>query len=145
MLQFENFSTNVSILARICWGCSTGRFINSFVIRVIREKQSVARVLLAIWEIFLHENNYNYNSYRFSYKFTFALFLFFPANQKQKSGFQQVGGLVTRNIFVFCLQWNALYFKAMPNSRDLYKGTFLHVIPVRIIVPCSRTGVISFI
>ena len=29
-----------------------------------------------------------------------------------------------------------LYFKAIPNSIDFYKGIFLHVIPVRIIVPC---------
>ena len=57
-------------------------------------------------------------------------------NQKQKSGFQQVGGLVTRNISVFCLSRVALYFKAMPHSINFYKGIFLHVIPVRIIVPC---------
>ena len=29
-----------------------------------------------------------------------------------------------------------LYFKAVPNSIDFYKGIFLHVIPVRITVPC---------
>ena len=29
-----------------------------------------------------------------------------------------------------------LGLKAMLNSIDLYKGIFLHVIPVRIIVPC---------
>ena len=33
------------------------------------------------------------------------------------------------------LQKRELYFKAMPNSTDFYKGIFLHVIPVRIIVP----------
>ena len=54
---------------------------------------------------------------------------------KQKSSFQQVGGLVMRNISVFCLQRVALYFKTTPNSIDFYKGIFLHVIPVRIIVP----------
>ena len=45
-----------------------------------------------------------------------------------------MGSLVTRNISVFCLLQVALYFKAMPNSIDFYKGIFLHVIPVRIIV-----------
>ena len=59
----------------------------------------------------------------------------FLTNEKQESGFQQVGGLVTRNISVFCLWRVALYFKVMPNSIDFYKGVFLHVIPVRIIVP----------
>ena len=67
------------------------------------KKHCVAKVLLAVSEIFLHENNNNYNSYRFSYRFVFILFLSFLTNQKQESGFQQVGGLVTRNISVFCL------------------------------------------
>ena len=31
-------------------------------------------------------------------------------------------------------KWVTLYFKAMPNSIDFYKGIFLHVIPVRTIV-----------
>ena len=31
-----------------------------------------------------------------------------------------------------------LYFKAMPNSIDFYKGIFLHIIPVQIIVPCPE-------
>ena len=66
---------------------------------------------------------------------SFKLFLSFLTNQKQESGFQQGGGLVTGNISVFCLWRVALYFKAMPNSIKFYKGIFLHVIPVRIIVP----------
>ena len=84
----------------------------------------------------MHENNRNYNSYRFSYKFAFIFFLSFLTNQKQESGFQQVSGLVMRNISVFWLLRVALYFKAMPNSIDFYKGIFLHVIPVRVKVPC---------
>ena len=50
-------------------------------------KNIVAKVVLAIWEIFLYENNRNYNFYRFSYKFALILFLFFLTNQKQESGF----------------------------------------------------------
>ena len=97
------------------------------------KKHCVAKILLAIWEIFLHQNNRNYNS---DFAFFFANFFFsFLTNQKQESGFQQVSGLVTRNISVFYLQRVALYFKAMPNSVEFYKGIFLHVIPVRIIVP----------
>ena len=89
-------------LVRICWECSTG-FIYGFVIQVIREKTLSSNDLLAIWETFLHENNRNYNSYIFSYKFTFILFLAFLYKQKQESCFQQVSGLVTRKISVFCL------------------------------------------
>ena len=65
-----------------------------------------------------------YNSCGFSYKFAFILFVSFLKNQKQESGFQQVGDLVTRILFVFCLQLVVLYFKAMPNSADFYKGIF---------------------
>ena len=64
-----------------------------------------------------------------------SFFLSFLTNQKQESGFQQVGGLVTRNISVFCLRPVVLYFKDMPNSIDFYKRIFFHVIPVRVVVP----------
>ena len=53
----------------------------------------------------------------------------------QQGDFEQVDGLVSRNIPVFCFYRIALYFKAMPNSIDFYKGILLHVIPVCIIVP----------
>ena len=56
-------------------------------------------------------------------------------NQKQESHFQQVGGLVTRKSFDFCLKRVALYLKGVPNSIDFYKMIFLLVIPYRIIVP----------
>ena len=46
-----------------------------------------------------------------------------------------LGDLVTRNIFVFCLQRVALYFEDMPNSIDFYKMIFLHVVLASIIVP----------
>ena len=59
----------------------------------------------------------------------------FIKNQKQETNFQQVGGLVMRNSFAFCLQRVALYFKGMLNSIDFYKRILLHVIPVHIIVP----------
>ena len=42
----------------------------------------------------------------------------------------------------FCVLFFALYFKAMRNSTDFYKGIFLHIIPVciivRIIVSCFK-------
>ena len=34
----------------------------------------------------------------------------------------------------------AFYFKAMLNSIDFYKVIFLRVIPVCILVPCSKHG-----
>ena len=83
----------------------------------------------------LHENNRNCNSYRFSYKFAFIFFLPSLTNQEQESSFQQVGGLVTRNISAFSWEQVVLFFKGMPNSIYFYKGIFLHVIPAYIIVP----------
>ena len=62
------------------------------------KKHCVAKILLSVWETFLHQNNRNYNSYKFSYKFAFILFVFSLTNQKQESRFQNVGGLVTKNI-----------------------------------------------
>ena len=94
------------------------------------KKHCVAKNLQGIWERFLCENNLNYNSYKCSYKFTFISFLSFRRNQKQGSNFQQVGGLVTRNSSAFCLWRVALYFKYIPNSVNIYKRIFLHVIPV---------------
>ena len=67
------------------------------------KKHCVAKVSLAVWETLLHENNRHYNSHRFSYKFAFILFLPFLVNQKQESGFQQVGGLVKGNVSAFYL------------------------------------------
>ena len=53
-------------------------------------------------------------------------------NQKQESIFQEVGGLVPKNISLICLEGVAHYFKAMPNSIALYIGIFLHVVPARL-------------
>ena len=120
------FQLVCSQLARIRRRFSTGCFIYNFVIQVISEKSLCSKDF---------SSNLRDNSYRFCYKFAFILFLSFLTNQKQESCFQQVGGLVMRKFSVFCLQRVALQFKAMPNSIDFHKGIFLHVIPVRIIVP----------
>ena len=52
---------------------------------------------------------FNYICYRCIYQFAFILFLSFLTNQNKESGFQQVGSLVSRNIFAFCLLRVALY------------------------------------
>ena len=44
----------------------------------------------------------NYNSFKLSCKFAFRSFLSFGENQKEESKYQQMSGLVTRNISVFC-------------------------------------------
>ena len=94
-----------NLVANSWGGCSDG--ILQFVLFTVSwfkwpvKKHWVAKVSLAIWEIFLQENNRNYVS--LSYEFNFILFMSFLANHKQKSCFLQVGGLVTRNISVFCL------------------------------------------
>ena len=100
------------------------------------------RLYKRIWERCLYENNRNYNPYKFSYKSTFISFLFCQEkkqtkrNKKQKSNFQQFGGLVTRNYFSFCLQRVAFYFKGVPKSIEFYKRILLHVVPARTITLC---------
>ena len=135
MQQFESSSTNVYIVGENLLKA----FYRLFYLQFCDSSENVTALcskgFTSNLTYILHENNRNYNSYRFSSKFTFILFLFFLANQKQESRFQQVGGLIARNISVFCLQRVALYVKAMPNSTDFYKGIFLHVIPFRIIIP----------
>ena len=94
-------------------------------------KNCVGKILQVIWKTFSYGNNRNYNSHKFSYKFAFIPFLSFRRNQKQ----DQVSSKLTRNIFDFCSQRVALCFKGTPNSTDFYQRIFLHLIPVRIIVP----------
>ena len=53
----------------------------------------------------------------------------------------QVGDLVTKGS---CLQGVVLYFKSMLNSLPFNKGIFLHIIPVRIIVPLSNSFFCNF-
>ena len=84
-------------------------------------KHCVAELLLAIWEIFVHENNRHYNSYRFSNKFAFIHFLSFLWNQKQESGFHQVDGLVTRNICFLFIASGALIQSHAEFNRLLQK------------------------
>ena len=72
-------------------------------IQVISEKTLCRKGFTSSLGDILHENNRNYDSCRCSYNFPFILFLSFFANQKQTSGFQQVGGLVTKNTSAFCL------------------------------------------
>ena len=72
-------------------------FYYNFVIQVISEKALCSKGLLTVWEVFLYENNPNYNSYNLVTNLLLSSFL---TNQKQESGFQQVCGLVMRNISV---------------------------------------------
>ena len=117
-----------SWLARICWGRSTSFFTCDFVIQVISEKTMWSKGFTGKFERYLYMkvilimNNYKY--YKLSCKFVFVRlqisFLFRLRNKKQKSSFNQIGGLMTRNVFVFCLSRGELYFKAIPNLTDLY-------------------------
>ena len=70
---------NLSKTTKWCFGYTDWQgFAEGFLRKVLKvwfkqsvKKQCVAKVLLKIWEIFLHENNRNCNSYRFNYKFAY--------------------------------------------------------------------------
>ena len=92
------------------------------------KKHCVANVVPAIWQISLHENNCNCNSYKLSCKLIFIPFLPCLRNQdkNQESRFNQVNGLVTGSISVFCLRRLALYFEAIANSLTFIKEFYFN-------------------
>ena len=89
------------------------------------EKHCVAKVLLAISEMFLHENNRSYNFYRFRYKFVFILFLSFLTNQKQKSSFQHVTGPVTTNVINFLFIASQALLQSHTEFNRILESNFL--------------------
>ena len=103
-----------------------------------RKKHCVAKVLLPIWEIFLHENNRNYNSYKFSTKLLLSSFCRFLQTKNKNHDFSKFGNEKYFCCLVIIAGRVALYFKAMPSSINFYKGIFLPVISVRIIVLWSN-------
>ena len=78
--EFKSFSTIVLIVGEDLLRAFYRLFYSL-------KKHCVAKVLLAIWEIFLYENNRNYNSYIFSYKFAFTLFFFISYKPKTRIRF----------------------------------------------------------
>ena len=88
----------------------------------------------------LYENDRNNNSCKSSYKFASIPFLPFHRNKKQISNLQQVGVLVTRNCFAFCLLNSGI-----TNSIDFHKSILLHVILACIIVPCRQLANIYYL
>ena len=69
---------------------------------VLYFKLSVKVNYLYYLKHFFIRNNYNFCKFSYNSQIL-SLFLFFRRNKDQVSIFQQVGGLVTRHISVFCL------------------------------------------
>ena len=87
-----------------------------------------------------YKNNRNYNSYKCSYKCAFILFLYFPRNLKARIKFSSSWPVANEKYFYFCLfvclfVLFTFYFKVMPDSINIYRSIFLHVIPA-----CSFMG-----
>ena len=64
--------------------------------KLSNSEKLVGKILPAILETFLDENNCNYNSYKLSYRSAFIFFFIFCRDRNQESYFQEVGGLVTK-------------------------------------------------
>ena len=122
---------------RIFWVRSAGCFIYSFVVQVIIEKTLCNKGFTCSLRDILHENIRNYNSYRLVANSLLSLFLPFLTKQKKESGFQQVGGLVTKNISVFLFIKSRALLQSHAKFNKLFIGIFLHVTPVSIIVHVS--------
>ena len=101
--QFESSLTNMPMVGKDLLRAFYRLYYLQFSDSNDQKKHYIAKVLLAIREIFLYENNRNYISYRCNYKFALIHFLSFLTNQEQESGFHQVGSLVARNIPALCL------------------------------------------
>ena len=56
---------------------------------------------------------------------------------KTRTRFLTSWGSGNEKYFCFLFIESRALLKVMPKSIDFHKGIFLHVIPVRIIVPCS--------
>ena len=121
------------------WTCSADCFIYSFVIQVISEKTLCSTEFTGnLRDIFTSQLQFLQILLQIRFDLLFVLFY-----KAKELGFQQVASLVTRYISAFCLERVALYFKAMPNSINFYKGIFIYIVPVRIIVPWSWVALVS--
>ena len=119
-------------MARICWDVLQVALFTVY----LSEKTLCDKVLLPIWEMLLDGSNCNYNADKISGRFVFIRFLSCFWNQEQKSSFNQVGGLVTTNISIFCLQWLTLL--SHTDLNRLLQRKLWHDIPV-----CSTISWIS--
>ena len=82
------------------------------------KKHCVAKVLLAIWETFLHENNRNYNSYKFSYKFSLA-------SRVLLQSLTEFNRLLLRN---FCTCYSHSYHNSMVKTTSIFWSSKLRQI-----------------
>ena len=81
--QFESFSTNMPTVSENSLRAFYRLFLfTTLWFKWLMKKHCVAKILLAIWEIFLHENNRNCNSCKCSYKFAFIHFLSLQTKNK---------------------------------------------------------------
>ena len=89
-------------------------------------KSCVAKVLLAIWEVFSVENNQNYHSYSFSYKFAF-IFSFFVLFYKPKTRirFSASWRSGAENYFCFLFIASRALFQSHVEFIRLLKRNFL--------------------
>ena len=95
-------------------------FYRLFLFTVLWFKWSVkmhcaAKVFLAIWDIFLHENSRNYNSYRSGYKFAFILFLYFSYKPKTRIRFSTSWWSGEENYFCFLFIASRALFQSHAN------------------------------
>ena len=102
------------------------------------KKGSVAKVLLANWEIILHENNRNQHSYRFITNLLLSSFVL-SCKPKIRIRFSASWWSGTKRCFCFLLIVSRALLQSHVEFNRL-KGIFLHVTPVRILVSWCIQG-----
>ena len=98
------------------------------------KKHCLGQVLLATWEIFLHEKSRDSNSYRFSHKFFFYLLFIFSYKPITRIGVSASWWSGNEKYFCFLFIASRALLQSHAEFNRLYKIIFLDVIPVRIIV-----------
>ena len=98
-------------------------------------KNSVAKIWQGIWDTFLYENNRNFNSNKFGKKVNFILS--FHRNRKKRIQFLISWWSGNEIYFSFLVIESRSLLQRYAESKNFYKRIFLHVIPARVIAPCS--------
>ena len=85
----------------------------------------LAKVLVPIRGIFLHENNRHYDSWRFSYKFTFIVFFFLSHKSKTTIRFSASWWSGNKNYFCFLFKASRALLRSHAEFKKLLQRSFL--------------------
>ena len=110
-------------LVLICWGRSTSCvFFKVLSFKWLLREHCGAKLLVAMWEIVLYENNCNYNSCKFKLQIHFSPHLSFLRHQSQESSFSKLvvclSVCLLETNFLTC--YSCSYYSSMAHNCTLH-------------------------